>query len=112
MWIAFIAAAVCFAVAVVLFTPLFRSVAVFRPVALFFIFEGLWILGNYLVTQIWPGLNVMQWVHYIGIVVFGGYLLLCLFYSRPKKEGAEKQIKQRRRRRKDRQRSHRSDSSE
>lgn len=102
MWIAFIAAAVCFAVAVVLFTPLFRSVAVFRPVALFFIFEGLWILGNYLVTQIWPGLSVMQWVHYIGIVIFGGYLLLCLFYSRPKKPKPEKQKKQRRPRRKER----------
>lgn len=103
MWIAFIAAAVCFAVAVVLFTPLFRSIAVFRPVALFFIFEGLWILGNYLVTQIWPGLNIMQWVHYIGIVVFGGYLLLCLFYSRPKKTAKpEKQKKQRRARRSER----------
>ena len=96
MWIAFISAFVCFAVAVVLFTPLFPSVAVFRPGALFFIFEGLWILANYIVIQIWPGTGMMQWIHYIGIIVFGGYLLLCLFFSRPKKQKSEKKAKKQR----------------
>lgn len=96
MWIAFISAFVCFAVAVVLFTPLFHSVAVFRPVALFFIFEGLWILANYIVIQIWPGTGMMQWIHYLGIIVFGGYLLLCLFFSRPKKQKSEKKAKKQR----------------
>ena len=88
MWIAIISALVCFAVAVVLFTPLFRTVALFRPVALFFIFEGL---------QIWPGTSMMQWFHYIGIIIFGGYLLLCLFYSRPKKAKPEKPDKRKKR---------------
>lgn len=102
MWIAFIAAFVCFAVAVVLFTPLFHSVAVFRPVALFFIFEGLWVLANYIVIQIWPGSSMMQWIHYTGIIIFGGYLLLCLFYSRPKKQKADKQKKNKKQRAKKR----------
>ena len=97
MWIAIISALVCFAVAVVLFTPLFRTVALFRPVALFFIFEGLWVLANYLVIQIWPGTSMMQWFHYIGIIIFGGYLLLCLFYSRPKKAKPEKSDKRKKR---------------
>ncbi len=100
MWIAFVAAFICFTVAVVLFAPLFRTVALFRPVALFFIFEGLWILANYLVIHIWPGTSMMQWVHYIGIIIFGGYLLLCLFYSRPKKPKKEKDRKRQSRKQK------------
>lgn len=65
-------------------------VPLFRPVALFFIFEGVWMAANYLVTQLWPGTDAMQWIHYTGIIVFGGYLLICLFYSRPKKSREER----------------------
>lgn len=39
---------------------------------------------EYIITQIYPGIEAMQWVHYAGIIVFGGYLALCLFFSRPK----------------------------
>ena len=90
MWIAILSAFICLLIAVILFTPLFRGVPLFRPVALFFIFEGAWVLANFLVTQILPGTDAMQWIHYTGIIVFGGYLLLCLFYSRPRKGKDEK----------------------
>lgn len=99
MWIAILSSLICLAVAVVLFTPLFRSAPLFRPVAVFFVFEGVWILCNYLVTQIWPGSIAMQWIHYTGIIVFGGYLLLCLFYSRPKKSKPPKKEKKKKRKR-------------
>lgn len=90
MWIVLIASFICLAVAVILFAPLFRGVPLFRPVALFFIFEGVWMAANYLVTQLWPGTDAMQLIHYTGIIVFGGYLLICLFYSRPKKSREER----------------------
>lgn len=86
MWIAILSAVVCLVIAIVLFTPMFRYALLFRPVALFFIFEGIWIMCDYLVTQLWPGTEAMLWVHYVGVIIFGGYLLLCLLYSRPKKE--------------------------
>lgn len=86
MLIAIIAAVICLIIAIVLFTPMFRHLVLFRPVALFFIFEGVWIMCEYIITQIWPGTEAMQWVHYAGVIVFGGYLALCLFFSRPKKE--------------------------
>lgn len=86
MLIAIIAAMICLIIAIVLFTPMFRHLVLFRPVALFFIFEGVWIMCDYIITQIWPGIEAMQWVHYAGVIVFGGYLALCLFFSRPKKE--------------------------
>lgn len=97
MWIAIIAALLCLAVSVVLFTPMFRSAPLFRPVALFFAFEGVWVLFNYLITQIWPGNTSMQWIHYTGVIVFSGYLLLCLLYSRPKKPKKEKKGKTKKR---------------
>ncbi|HHZ06754.1 MAG TPA: hypothetical protein GX401_08245 [Clostridiales bacterium] len=95
MWIALLSSLICLVVAIVLFTPMFRTAPLFRPVAVFFTFEGVWVVCNYLVTQIWPTNTTMQWIHYTGIIVFGGYLLLCLFYSRPKKPKVEKEKKRR-----------------
>lgn len=86
MLIAILAGAVCIIIAILLFTPTFRHALLFRPVALFFLFEGIWIMFDYLVAQLWPGLEAMQWVHYAGVIVFGGYLIICLIYSKPKKE--------------------------
>lgn len=90
MWIAILSSLICLTIAVILFTPMFRNAPLFRPVALFFIFMGVWVLANYLVTQVWPGTAAMQWILYTGIIVFGGYLLMCLFFSRPKKEKKQK----------------------
>ena len=52
MWIAILAGVVCLVIAIVLFTPVFRHALLFRPVALFFIFEGIWIMGNYLAKAV------------------------------------------------------------
>lgn len=85
MLIAIIPAVLCLIISIVLFTPAFRKLLILRPVALFFIFEGIWIMLDYIIMQIWPGIEAMQWVHYAGIIIFGGYLLICLFFSRPGK---------------------------
>lgn len=86
MLIAILSGAVCIIIAILLFTPAFRHALLFRPVALFFLFEGVWIMFDYIVSQLWPGIEAMQWVHYAGVIIFGGYLMLCLIYSKPKKE--------------------------
>lgn len=86
MLIAIISAVVCLIISIVLFTPAFRRLLILRPVALFFLFEGIWIMFDYIIMQIWPGIEAMQWVHYAGIIIFGGYLLICLFFSRPGKQ--------------------------
>ncbi len=86
MLIAILAGAVCIIIAILLFAPMFRHALLFRPVALFFLFEGVWIMFDYLISQLWPGVEAMQWVHYAGVIIFGGYLIICLIYSKPKKE--------------------------
>lgn len=93
MLVAILSAAICLIIAIVLFTPTFRHLPLFRPVALFFIFEGVWIMVDYLFTQMFPGTEATQWIHYAGVIVFGGYLAICLFFSKPKKAKKEKRGK-------------------
>lgn len=96
MWIALLASLICLVIAVLLFTPLFKKLPLYTPIALFFLFQGVWILVNYLVLQLLPNNTAMQYIQYAGVIVFGGYLILCLFYSRPssgKKTTDKKQTK-------------------
>ena len=83
---AIIAGVVCLEIAVILSTPSFRQIGMLRPVALFFTFEGIWILADYLITRILPGTEVMQWIHYVGVIIFGVCVIVCLQYIRPKGE--------------------------
>ena len=85
-----IAMGICLVITGLLFAPSFRQIGMLRPIALFFLFEGIWIFVDYIVTKTAPGSDATQWIHYIGIIVFGGYMLVCLFYSRPKKARKEK----------------------
>ena len=47
MLIAILSGAVCLIISIILFTPMFRHFTILRPVALFFIFEGIWIFVDY-----------------------------------------------------------------
>ena len=55
---------------------------------------------DYLISQLWPGVEAMQWVHYAGVIIFGGYLMVCLIYSKPKKEKKKSKKKNKKRARK------------
>ncbi len=86
----FFSAGVCLLIVLVLFSTSFRQIGMLRPIALFFLFEGIWIMIDYIVTQTSLGTEATQKIHCVGIIVFGGYMLLCLLYSRPKKEKNER----------------------
>ena len=96
MLIAILSGAVCLIISIILFTPMFRHFMILRPVALFFIFEGVWIFVDYLIARIYPGTEAIQWIHYAGIIIFGGYLILCLIYNRPRREDVSGKRKNRR----------------
>ena len=96
MLIAILSGAVCLIISIILFTPMFRHFTILRPVALFFFFFGIWIFVEYLITHIYPGTEAMQWIHYAGIIIFGGYLIICLVYNRPRRETLSKSRKRNR----------------
>lgn len=77
MWIAVISALVCFAVATILFTPPLRGYPFYQVLSFYFLFEGAWTLLNAAVNLIWPGADALNWIHYVGVIVFAG----ALFYK-------------------------------
>ena len=55
MLLAIISAAACLAATTIMYSPKMRSFRYYRPVALFFLFEGIWMLADYAFEQIFPG---------------------------------------------------------
>lgn len=90
MLLAIISAVVCLAIATIMYTPRMRSFQFYRPVAFLFLFEGIWILLDYIFRQINPENNVMQIIHYIGLIVLGAYFVISMFLSSGKKLGKGK----------------------
>lgn len=93
MWFAVISALICFAIATILFTPQLRNYPFYQALSFYFLFEGAWTLVNAVVTMIWPSSNVMQWVHYVGALLLGGYLFYRLYAYYWKQKHADKQEK-------------------
>lgn len=85
MLLAIISAAVCLAIATMMYTPKMRNFQFYRPVAFLFLFEGIWVLLDYIFRQIVPDNIFMQTIHYVGLIVLGAYFVLKLFMSSDKK---------------------------
>ncbi len=95
MLLAIISAAICLAAATIMYTPKMRSFSQYRPVGLFFLFEGVWILADYIIKQMIPDNIFMMIVHYIGLSVIGLYFVFsAVFLS---KDGVREKLKDRKR---------------
>ena len=95
MLLAIISAAICLAAATIMYTPKMRSFSQYRPVGLFFLFEGVWILTDYIIKQMIPDNIFMMIVHYIGLSVIGLYFVFsAVFLS---KDGVREKLKDRKR---------------
>lgn len=75
MWIIAISSLVCFAIATVLFTPMFRSFFLYQSFAFYYIFKGFWYILNFIVMTLWPYSKFMLPIEYIGTIVLGIYIL-------------------------------------
>lgn len=95
MLLAIISAAICLAAATIMYTPKMRSFSQYRPVGLFFLFEGVWLLADYIIKQMIPDNIFMMIVHYIGLSVIGLYFIFsAVFLS---KDGVREKLKDRKR---------------
>ncbi len=81
MLLAIISAAACLAVATLMYTPKMRTFRFYRPVGLIFLFEGVWLLLDYIVRQIFPDSTFTMIVHYIGLILFGIYFILRILFE-------------------------------
>ncbi len=81
MLFAIISAAICLAAATMMYTPKMRSFSQYRPVGLFFLFEGVWVLADYIIKQMIPDNVFMMIVHYVGLSVIGLYFIFSTVFS-------------------------------
>ena len=86
MLLAIISAAACLAVTTIMYSPRMRSFHYYRPVALFFLFEGIWVVADYAFRQIFPDNVFMGIIHYIGIIIFVIYFILSILFSAERKK--------------------------
>ena len=85
MLLAIIAAAACLAATTIMYSPKMRSFKYYRPVALLFLFEGIWLLADYAFAQLIPGNVFMQIIHYIGILAIFVYFIISILINSRKK---------------------------
>ncbi len=86
MVFAIIAAVACLAAATIMFSPRMRSFRYYRPFALFFLFEGVWLLLDYAFRQIVPDNVFMDLIHYIGITAIVVFFVLNILLGSDRKK--------------------------
>ncbi len=90
MLLAIIAAAACLAATTIMYSPKLRSFRYYRPIALLFLFEGVWILADYAFAQLFPANVFMQVIHYVGILAVIIYLVLSILLHSRNRNGKHK----------------------
>ncbi len=81
MLLAILAAAACLVAATLMYTPKMRTFRFYRPVALIFLFEGVWLMLDYIVRQASPDSTFTMIIHYVGLIVFGIYFSLRILFE-------------------------------
>ena len=81
MLLAIIGGLVCIAMGALMYLPKMRNYKLYRPTSFLFIFEGVWILLDYIFRQIFPDNVFMQAIHCIGLTALAIYFFVCAFLS-------------------------------
>ncbi len=85
MWLTIISSVIFFALAVIMFTPQMRFFFLYRSFSFYFLFEGIFSIINFAVSEIWPESNFMHTVYLIGCIILGSYILICCYKHLGKK---------------------------
>ncbi len=86
MILAIISAIACLAATTIMYSPKMRHFTFYRPVALFFLFEGVWILADYAFAQMIPDNVFMDIIHYCGLIAIVVYFILGILLASDKKK--------------------------
>ena len=81
-----IAAVCCLVAATLMYTPRMRMLPFYRPVAILFLSEGIWLLADYAVSQIAPGNAFMDVIHYVILIALVAWLVISVFVGGLKKK--------------------------
>lgn len=81
MLLAIIGGIFCISMGALMYAPRMRTYKLYRPTSFLFIFDGVWILLDYIFRQIFPDNVFMQAVHCIGLTALAIYFFVCAFLS-------------------------------
>lgn len=81
MLLAIISGIACITMGALMYVPKMRTYKLSKPTSFFFIFEGVWILTDYIFRQIFPDNVFMQAIHCIGLTAIVVYFFICSFFS-------------------------------
>ena len=90
MILAIISAAVCFAAAVLMFTPYFRKNSLLRPAAIYLLFQGVWTLLSYALLQLNPNNSFIFPINYIATIIILAYYIFVMITTRLKRKDKNK----------------------
>jgi len=91
MILAIICAVLCFAAAIIMFTPYFRKITLLRPMAFYLIFEGAWHIFSYLIDDLYPTSVVPAYINRIGTILVIVYYIFILFMTHSKSRRKKKE---------------------
>lgn len=86
MILTIIATIACLTATAIMYSPKMRNFAFYRQIALFFLFEGIWIPTDYAFTQIIPDNVFMDIIHYCGIIAIVIYFILSILLGSDKRK--------------------------
>lgn len=79
MWFAIALSILFLAITTIFFTAELRGFPMYRSLAFFFLFEGFYTLIDFIVTEIWPNFKGLSFLHNVGCLIFGIYVVLTLY---------------------------------
>lgn len=90
MILAIISAIICFAAAILMFTPYFRKMTLLRPLAVYLIFQGAWTLISYVLLQLNPNNGFIFPINYIATIIIMIYYIFIMLMTRIKSRSRRK----------------------
>lgn len=79
MWISITLSILFLAITTILFTEELREFPMYRSLSFFFLFEGLYTLFDFIVTELWPNFSELFIIHNIGCLILGIYVVITLY---------------------------------
>lgn len=84
MILSIITALVCFLAAIIMFSSYFRKITLLRPLGVYLIFQGIYVLLNHILTDLHPTSTAPQYIFCIGTLAIIIYFIFIMVMTKIK----------------------------
>lgn len=93
MILSVITALVCFFAAILMFSAYFRKMTLLRPLGVYLIFQGAYILLNHIIMDLHPTSTIPQYIYCIGTLLIIIYYIFIMIMTRLKSKKKSREDK-------------------